>query len=64
MSQGAPVTPSPPFWARLSVRTGNLLQVAGLVVGAALIALAGAVRGTGLPSTILLVLGILLIYLC
>jgi hypothetical protein len=56
--------PGPPFWAKLSVRTGNLVQLAGLVVGALLIALAGAVRASGAPSTILLILGILVVYLC
>jgi len=61
-SAGPP--PSPAFWARLSVLTGNLLQLAGLIAGALLIALAAAIRGTGAPSTILFILGILVVYLC
>ena len=56
--------PSPPFWVRLPVPTGNLVQLAGLVAGALLIALAAAVRGSGAPATVLLILGVLVVYLC
>jgi hypothetical protein len=60
----AVLPPSPPFWARLPVLVGNLVQLAGLVAGALLIWLAVAIRSTGAPSTILLILGILVVYLC
>lgn len=60
----AQAVPSPRFWIKLPVLVGNLVQLAGLVAGALLIALAGAIRGSGWPSTVLLVLGILVIYLC
>ena len=61
-SGGAP--PRPPFWARLPVLAGNLVQLVGMAAGVLLIVLAGALRATGPPSTILAVLGILLVYLC
>jgi hypothetical protein len=56
--------PRPVFWAKLPVVTGNLVQVAGIVVGVLLIVLAGATRSTVVPSVLLAVLGILVVYLC
>lgn len=60
----AAVRPSPAFWARLPVLAGNLLQLAGIVAGVLVIILAGAVRSAGALSTLIAVLGILLVYLC
>ncbi len=60
----AGVPASPPFWAKLPVLAGNLLQLAGLVVGALLIVLAAAIRGTGPLATLVLVIGLLVIYVC
>lgn len=64
-AQGAiGVLPSPPFWVRLPVATGNLVQLAGIVVGVLLIAGAGATKGTAALSVLLAVLGIMTVYLC
>jgi hypothetical protein len=59
---GAP--PSPRFWAKLPVATGNLVQLAGIVLGVLLILAAGAVKGTAALSVLLAVVGILVVYLC
>src|SRR5260370_15122276 len=61
-SSGA--SPRPPFWARLPVLAGNLVQLAGMAGGVLLIVLAGAVRSKAAISVLLAVLGILLVYLC
>lgn len=54
----------PRFWVKLPVAVGNLVQCAGLVLGAAIIALAAALRDTGALATILLLIGLIVIYLC
>lgn len=56
--------PYPRFWAKLPVLAGNLLQLAGVVTGALLVVLAAAIRGTGAWSTLVLVVGLIVIYLC
>jgi len=56
--------PRPPFWATLPVAAGNLVQLAGIVVGVLLIVAAGATRGAAALSVLLAVLGILAVYLC
>jgi hypothetical protein len=64
-AQGAAaVPPSPRFWAKLPVVTGNLVQLAGMVVGVLLILAAGATRSVAALSVLLAVLGILAVYLC
>ncbi len=63
-SESSGASPRPPFWARLPVLAGNLLQLAGIAGGVLLIVLAGAVRSTAAISVLLAVLGILLVYLC
>ncbi len=58
------VPPRPPFWLTLSVAGGNLLQVAGLVAGAAI--LYGDARLTSAPALIrvlLMLVGFMLIYI-
>jgi len=60
----AATPPRPPFWVRLPVAAGNLVQLAGIVVGVLLIVAAGATRGTAALSVLLAVLGILAVYLC
>jgi len=52
------------FWVKLPVAVGNLVQLAGLDVGALIIALAAAIRSSGWPAVILLVVGVLVVYLC
>ena len=65
IARGAPpAPPSPRFWAKLPVAAGNLVQVAGMVVGVLLIVLAGATRDTAALSVLLAVIGILAVYLC
>ena len=56
--------PRPRFWAKLPVAAGNLVQLAGVVVGVLLIVAAGATRGTAALSVFLAVIGILAVYLC
>lgn len=60
----ATAPPYPQFWAKLPVLAGNLLQLTGVVAGALLIILAAAIRGTGAWSTLVLVVGLIVIYLC
>jgi hypothetical protein len=60
----AAVPPSPRFWAKLPVVAGNLVQLAGMVVGVLLIIGAGATRSIAALSVLLAVLGILAVYLC
>ena len=54
----------PPFWAKLPVPTGNLLQLAGIIAGVLLIAAAASVRNTPAASAVLAVLGIVLTAFC
>jgi hypothetical protein len=56
--------PSPRFWAKLPVLTGNLVQLAGIVAGVLLILAAGAAKDVALLSILLAILGILAVYLC
>ncbi|TMC11373.1 MAG: hypothetical protein E6J41_06230 [Chloroflexi bacterium] len=60
----AVVPPSPRFWAKLPVATGNLVQLAGMVAGVLLILAAGATHAVAALSVLLAVLGILAVYLC
>lgn len=62
--EAASAPPSPRFWARLPVAAGNLLQLAGILLGVLLIVAAGAVRSTAALSVLLAVVGILAVYLC
>ncbi len=62
---GRAATPGrPPLWARLSIARGNLIQAAGLAAGAALIAAAAALRGTGPLRFAVALLGYVAIYDC
>jgi len=54
----------PPFWARLSVTAGNLLQLAGLVLGAILLYVAAHMEAASIVRTIIMILGWLVIYVC
>lgn len=54
--------PMPRLWAKFSVRTGTLLQLAGVAVGAALLVGAHSTRGAAALG--LVAVGYLAIYLC
>ncbi len=56
--------PRPPFWVRLSIPAGNLLQVAGLAAGAGVIYLAAHAEVAGILRVMLMILGWLVIYIC
>lgn len=61
---GTALPPRPPFWARMSIPAGNLLQVAGLVLGVGILyADGGIAAGAGIRILLMLV-GWLLIYIC
>lgn len=53
--------PRPPFWVRLPVPIGNLIQAGGLAVGVLLIVLAAIAVPGGAAATGLAVLGIVLV---
>jgi hypothetical protein len=54
----------PPFWAKLPVLAGNLLQLAGIAGGVLLVAAAASVRSVPAASAVLAVLGIVLTAFC
>lgn len=61
---GARLSVRPPLWLRMSVTTGNLVQLAGMALGAGLLFLAAWVVTTPIPRVLLMLLGYLAIYLC
>lgn len=65
-SQGAETAlpPRPPFWARLSIPAGNLLQVAGLALGAGILYVDGGIAAVAGIRILLLAIAWLLIYIC
>jgi hypothetical protein len=64
MTATNPVKPGPPLRQKLSIASGNLIQAAGLAVGAALLALAADITGPGLARFAVALLGFLVIYDC
>lgn len=64
MSSTPQVVSRPPFWVKLSVVQGNVLQVAGLVVGAGLLYMAAHNSLGALIAIVLMLLGWLVIYCC
>jgi hypothetical protein len=50
----------PPFWAKLPVTAGNLMQLGGVILGLLLVVLAADIKRTGAASAALAVLGIVL----
>src|ERR671938_1619973 len=60
----APAAPRPPLWARMSVVTGNMVQLAGLVLGAALLYLAAHSAVASGVRIALMILGWFAIYVC
>ncbi len=59
-----PAIPRPPFWFRLSIINGNLLQLAGLLIGALFLYVAAHAVSSALIQVILMIVGWLVIYLC
>ncbi|HEX2905282.1 MAG TPA: hypothetical protein VHO69_00370, partial [Phototrophicaceae bacterium] len=60
----AEVVPRPPFWLRLSVIAGNSLQLAGLLGGGFLLALASKTEMAAFWRIMLLLVGWSLLYIC
>jgi hypothetical protein len=56
--------PRPPFWFKLSIWAANLLQLAGLVLGAWLLYLDARLPVAALWRVILMLVGWLIIYIC
>lgn len=57
-------SPRPPFWTRVSIPVGNLIQISGLVAGSAILYLTARLQAEGLPRVLLMILGWLIIYVC
>jgi hypothetical protein len=64
MTTTKPVTPRPPLWKKLSITSGNLIQITGLAAGAALLALAASMTDPGPAGLAVALLGFLVIYDC
>lgn len=63
-SGSRPAHPRPPFWVRVSIPAGNLIQIAGLVAGCWLSYLAARLDAGDVVRVLLMLVGWLLIYLC
>jgi hypothetical protein len=59
-----PAHPRPPFWVKLPVLAGNLLQLGGIAAGVLLIVAAASTRTAPAASAVLAVLGIILTAFC
>jgi hypothetical protein len=64
MSNKLQVPLRPPFWVRLSVTAGNIMQVIGLLVGAGLLYIAAHMNTTDIIRIILMILAWIVIYIC
>ena len=56
--------PRPPFWLRLPIVTANLIQLAGLIVGAAILYVDAHLQSSDVVRVILMLIGWLAIYIC
>lgn len=56
--------PRPPFWMRMSIPMGNLLQLAGLVIGSWVMTLAAHLDVGTFLRVALMIIGYLIIYIC
>ncbi len=54
----------PSFWMRLSIASGNLVQIAGIVAGSSVMYAAVHLELSGVLKVLLTILGWLVIYLC
>jgi hypothetical protein len=60
-----PPATRPPFWFKLSIRMGNMIQIDGLILGCALLLTAGQVAHLNPAVRVILMLaGWFLIYIC
>jgi hypothetical protein len=64
MSGTPQLPPNPPLWARLSVTTGNVIQLAGLLLGAAMLYFAGHTSAADSVRIVLMILAWAVIYIC
>jgi hypothetical protein len=65
MSNDPPAIPArPPFWFKMSIWTGNLLQLAGLVGGSLILYLDARLQTAEFVRFTLMLLGWFLIYIC
>ncbi len=56
--------PRPPFWFRLSILTANLIQLAGLIAGVAILYVDARLQVTDVVRIVLMLLGWFIIYIC
>ncbi len=56
--------PRPPFWIRVSILVGNLMQISGVLAGSAILYLTAHLQAEALPRVLLMILGWLTIYVC
>ena len=61
----ASIAPSrPPFWFKLSIRMGNLVQVDGLILGSVLLIMAAHSQSPAVIRIVLMILGWFVVYIC
>jgi hypothetical protein len=60
----APPPPRPPFWFRLSIMTANLIQLTGLIAGAAILYIDARLQAADIVRIVLMLLGWFIIYIC
>ncbi len=58
------LTPRPPFWMRLSIASGNLLQMAGVVSGCAILYAGAHLVAIAILRVLLFMFGWLIVYIC
>jgi hypothetical protein len=61
---GSLFRPRPPFWAKLPVLAGNLLQLGGIAAGVLVVIAAASARSAPAASAVLAVLGIVVTAFC
>src|SRR5260221_13348233 len=59
-----PAVARPPFWFRMSVTVGNVVQLVGLLVGAGLIYWAAHAALPGVVLVVLMLLAWIVVYVC
>src|SRR5437870_2377922 len=59
-----PAVARPPFWFRMSVTVGNVVQIVGLLVGPALIYWAAHAHFNGVVRVVLMLLAWIVVYIC
>ncbi len=58
------VSPRPPFWFQLSILEGNLIQLAGILLGIGILYLDAHSQAPGIVRVILMVVGWFFLYIC